>query len=672
MELPAKIGQYQIKRLLGAGAMGHVYLAHDPHLDRDVAIKVLPRELTADEERVSRFLREARLTAKIQHSNTVVIHQVMVEEGLASIVMEFVDGGSLDEIVEKQGPMPWREATRAIRDAAAGLGAAHEMGLVHRDIKPANLMRTCKGTVKVVDFGLVRAMRSTSQLTQMGTILGTPTYMAPEQWMGQEADARSDLYSLVCTYYYLLTGKEPFAADSIPALGYQHRYEPFPDARKFVSDLPPAVCRILARGTEKEPAERFQTAAELIAALDELLAMNVAEFAYEAIRESEEIEELLDPEEIFDGGADGTAPKNRRQASRQAVMRAPPNFDEILKAEGVFDPTAGVTAPEKPPVRKTQPAKPTPGLQLVGSTQKTAIPPEMRARDWLKAAAAGLIGGVLLFVIILYVFVTNASRKSAMLDEPKLPPAIRQTADSDIRSDSPTEIAVDLGNNVKLEMVLIRAGEFMMGSPDSDQAGERPQHRVRITKPFYLGKYLVTQEQWEAVMGDNPSHFKGPKNPVEMVSWNDCQQFLVKLNAKIGAQSGAFRLPSEAQWEYTCRAGSTTRYCFGDDESQLGEYAWYTANSGNTTHPVGEKKPNPWGLYDMHGNVWEWCQDWYGAYGAEATDDPTGPAMGSDRVFRGGSWDHPARICRSASRDCHEPGYRYDYLGFRASRVLAE
>ena len=272
VDLPSKIGPYQIKRLLGAGAMGHVYLAHDPHLDRDVALKVLPRELTADEERVSRFLREARLTAKIQHPNTVVIHQVMVEEGLASIVMEFVDGGSLDEIVEKHGPMPWREATRAIRDAAAGLGAAHELGLVHRDVKPANLMRTGKGTVKVVDFGLVRAMQSTSQLTQMGTILGTPTYMAPKQWMGQEADARSDLYSLVCTYYFLLTGKGPFAADSIPALGYQHRYEPFPDARKVVSDLPRAAADFWASEHVKDPAERFQTAAELIAALDGLLA----------------------------------------------------------------------------------------------------------------------------------------------------------------------------------------------------------------------------------------------------------------------------------------------------------------------------------------------------------------------------------------------------------------
>ncbi len=202
---------------------------------------------------------------------------------------------------------------------------------------------------------------------------------------------------------------------------------------------------------------------------------------------------------------------------------------------------------------------------------------------------------------------------------------------------------------------------------------EKPQHRVRITKPFYLGKYLVTQEQWQAVMGNNPSEFKGPKNPVERVSWDDCQKFLEKLNAKIGTQRGKFVLPTEAQWEYACRAGSTTRYCFGDDESGLGEYAWYYANSEKKTHPVGEKKPNAWGLYDMHGNVQESCQDWYddGYYAKSPTDDPTGPAMDTDHVLRGGSWRRPASDCRSASRDLDVRGYHVSdlNLGFRVSQV---
>ena len=243
--------------------------------------------------------------------------------------------------------------------------------------------------------------------------------------------------------------------------------------------------------------------------------------------------------------------------------------------------------------------------------------------------------------------------------------------------DLPKEIAADLGGGVKLRMVLIPAGEFLMGSPDSDKYAEddeKPQHRVRIAQPFYLGEHVVTQEQWEAVMGGNPSNFKGPNNPVENVSWDDCQKFLDKLNRRPGNQAGVFQLPTEAQWEYACRAGSTTNYCFGDEESGLGEYAWYGANSGSKTHPVGEKKPNAWGLYDMHGNVWEWCADWHdgGYYARSPIDDPTGPTGSSDRVFRGGGWNRPAGLCRSASRRSRWPGRRYFTLGLRISQVLAD
>lgn len=239
------------------------------------------------------------------------------------------------------------------------------------------------------------------------------------------------------------------------------------------------------------------------------------------------------------------------------------------------------------------------------------------------------------------------------------------------------EIAVDLGGKVMLEMVLIPAGEFLMGAPESDKdssGGADPRHRVRITKPFYLGKYEVTQEQWQAVMASNPSSFVGPKNPVDQVSWEDCRQFLDSLNAKFGAGRGKFQLPSEAQWEYACRAGNSTRYCFGDDESGLSEYAWYGERSGGHTHPVGEKKANAWGLHDMHGNVWEWCADWYDRayYANAAEEDPTGPPKGTRRVRRGGCWYGPARYCRSAHRYYQDPGHRDDLLGLRVCLVPAE
>jgi formylglycine-generating enzyme required for sulfatase activity len=232
----------------------------------------------------------------------------------------------------------------------------------------------------------------------------------------------------------------------------------------------------------------------------------------------------------------------------------------------------------------------------------------------------------------------------------------------DLRSES------DWTNSLGTVFRWIPAGTFRMGGARYNQ---KPVHQVQITQPFYLGKYPVTQAEWQAVMGSNPSRFKGTNRPVETVSWEEVQEFIAKLNAREAGER--YRLPTEAEWEYACRAGSKTAYSFGEDDSLLGEYAWYDGNSGNETHPVGEKLANGWGLHDMHGNVWEWCQDWYhskycrGRAGPDV--DPVGPPTGSHRVVRGGSWYCTPWYLRSATRGYVTPGYRGNGLGFRLLRI---
>ncbi len=230
----------------------------------------------------------------------------------------------------------------------------------------------------------------------------------------------------------------------------------------------------------------------------------------------------------------------------------------------------------------------------------------------------------------------------------------------------------DLPEGAKpLEMVFITAGTFMMGSPssDKDRGSDETQHQVTLTQDFYIGKYEVTQAQWEAVMGNNPSYFSEmPNNPVEQVSWNDCQEFITKLN-QMG--QGTFRLPTEAEWEYACRAGTTERFYWGDDpnDSQINDYAWYDGNSGYITKEVATKLPNRWGLFDMSGNVWEWCQDWYSDYPSTPVIDPVVTNSGIYRVLRGGCWSYDARYCRSASRYGSDPDFGYYGSGFRICRT---
>ena len=248
----------------------------------------------------------------------------------------------------------------------------------------------------------------------------------------------------------------------------------------------------------------------------------------------------------------------------------------------------------------------------------------------------------------------------------------------DIPAGAAGEIVVDLPGGATMTMVWIEPGTFTMGSPDTEPGrydNEGPQHEVTLTQGFYLGKFELTQGQWESVMGTSPwageSYVQvDPDNPAVYISWEDMQAFIAALNAAEG--SDVYRLPTEAEFEYACRAGTTTRWSFGDDEGQLGQYAWYYDNAWNVgeqyAHEVGTKLANPWGLHDMHGNVYEWVHDWYGAYMSSAQTDPTGPSTGSGRVLRGGHFRHDARYVRSAYRHGYSPGHRYHFVGARLLR----
>lgn len=243
-------------------------------------------------------------------------------------------------------------------------------------------------------------------------------------------------------------------------------------------------------------------------------------------------------------------------------------------------------------------------------------------------------------------------------------------------------------NSIGMKFVLIPKGTFLMGSPPNEDGSkdDERQHKVTISQDYYLGIHEVTQAQFELVMGSNPSFFQGDKvaerhprtgrvlkepdssnHPVESLTYEEALRFCKRLSARIDERDAgrSYRLPTEAEWEYACRAGSNTAYCFGDFPNELSDYSWFEDNSEKKSHPVGLKKPNAWGLYDMHGNVWEWCQDWYGEYPVDAVTDPKGVKKGSRRIDRGGSWGIVGSAGRCAFRSSYIPTSRTHDLGFR-------
>jgi formylglycine-generating enzyme required for sulfatase activity len=569
----------------------------------------------------------------------------------------------------------------------------------------------------VLDFGLAKVTsegQGKSDLTREGQMLGTPEYIAPEQIRdAQSADIRADVYSLGCTLYYLLSGRPPFVADHVWDV-YSAHISTVADPLNLVRpEVPVEVAALVAKMLAKEPSRRFQTPGEIAQALAPFFKLS---------RSHQQIQAKI----VKPGEQPAVEPSSR---SRMGDSSMPPSAASVApesKGAGQAEPggegvnweslihvkhDALIAEPEKP-----KPAAPSPGSEPIQRRQW---------KLWPAALAAGALGLVALSVVI---FTTRASvpqnkpplpnSNSAKLempanatepsssrasDGPRLPKeGEKSSAASEPQTLAEAGPAPAIANSLGMSLILIPAGEFLMGSPENDWGAaddEKPQRRVQVTRPFYLGAHEVTQAQYRTVMGINPSWFSESgggksqvegrlteRHPVEDVSWFDSVRFCNLLSEKEGLKpfyqidagkvevqdwSGpGYRLPTEAEWEYSCRAGEARKYSFGDDQTSLGEFAWFRGNSDGRTYPVGEKGRNAFGVFDTHGGVWEWCWDYYAPYGNGLSTDPNGPAEGAFRVMRGGSfWDGP-QDCRSAYRDRlrHDPNYRYHNLGFRVAR----
>jgi formylglycine-generating enzyme required for sulfatase activity/serine/threonine protein kinase len=742
--------RYRVLQLLGVGGMGAVYKAEHLLMRRTVALKVINPSLTANAAAVDRFVREVIAAARLAHPNIVTAYDAEQWSGTHFLVMEFVDGTSLADVIKKGGPLSVVRACNYIAQAAQGLQHAFERGMVHRDIKPQNLMLTAKGQVKILDFGLARFVsesNSLSGISQEGSLMGTPDYMAPEQARDSHAaDIRADIYSLGCTLYFLLTRQCPFPKGTVIQKAMAHIEQMPQPVTGFRQDLPPALVQILERMMAKDPAQRYQIPVEVVRALAPFSAKGKVRTA--------------EGTEILDKQRQAAAPPEAPPRDRSLSENPRPSQRESAGPADVFADLIPA------PVRSAGPQRTVPKP----AARKRRSPAEKPAAKKKWMIGVGVATGLLLLGLVgLWASGVFVKTKNGTIELKNLPPDAEVRVDGEQAkvtwgSGKSAEITVKPGthqivakvngievigqeitikeggrevliatvvptrpkeitNSLGMKLVLIPPGKFQMGSPESDKDAspdEKPQHEVEITKAFYLGAHTVTVGQFQCFVRDEGYQTEAEKDgrggggyneethdfegrrpqytwkysgwqqtsehPVVNVSWNDAVAFCDWLSRKEGQK---YRLPTEAEWEYCCRAGTTTRFYSGDEGSSLKDIAniadtsfvhkYPKAKWGVSwddgfpfTAPVGRFKPNLFGLYDMHGNVWQWCEDWYGDdyYKKNAPrQDPPGPSAGTSRVRRGGSFYVWPAAWRAACRFWNPPSYCGHDIGFRV--VLA-
>jgi serine/threonine protein kinase len=610
------LGNYAIVSPLGAGGMGRVFKAWHRRMGRTVALKTLADQNSADAEIIERFRREVRLAAQLAHPNIVAAYDADEAGGICFLVMEYVEGPNLSELVRRHGPLPVESATRYLLDAAHGLAHAHARGFVHRDVKPSNLVLAPDDTVKVLDLGLARGGLSSGgqpaaggELTRAGDVVGTVEYMAPEQARETRlADHRADIYGLGSTLYRLLTGELMYRGDSPLALVAAHREQPIPALRKARGDVPRGLDAAYQKMVAKDPAERFQNMHEVITALSKPPARRRGK-----------------PNAATASGfsaehARGPAATAERPLSRAESLSG----DDLL----IVSPSAEISG------RAT-------GTAVQPVPSKAADRPRWQ---WL------VVGGLL--TVAMAAMLVSRRPETAPVDQGDRPERNAVVLPDELSRQwaSYLQIPAMVSNSVGMRLVLIPPGSFVAPSQPGTRTGQ-------VASAFYCGAHEVTVGEFrrfvdetgyrttaerDAASGSRPHSGtlptslasswrhpaalpQGDRHPVVELTPADADAFCGWLS---GREQARYRLPTDDEWEHACRAGGRAAWWFGDDPSFVERFAWYGRAAQRRTHLVGLLEPNPFGLHDLLGNAAEWCR------ASEATDSQSAGSVS----LRGGAW----------------------------------